>query len=219
MNNNRPATEVIQLRQSQLLMVCIGVTALVLGTSIYVFDRPATAVYFVPDSSTLALNTPAMFGMLGNYLPAFFHALAFALFASAIAGRRHVAWICACWFAAEVVFEVAQIDTIASFIAAATPAWFSGAPLLENIASHFLTGRFDTMDVLFLLLGCATAFAIGALALPHIKPCSDLPRIASRPVRMAVLLGVLFIGMTSIVSSGGTGDTQLATLAATAGHS
>lgn len=191
--------ETLARRQSQLLIIALGLLALTVGTLVYVLDRPATAVYFVPDSSVLALNTPLIFGQLGSYLPASMHAMAFVLFSIVFAGRRYLGLMAVAWFAAEVLFELSQLDVIANKIATAIPTWFAGAPILENIPSHFMTGRFDGMDVLFLLLGCAAATAIGYLMLP--QPSSG----SRRPLRLAGLLCVGVIGLTSIVSSGGTG--------------
>ena len=42
--------EVMQLRQSQRFMMMLGLASLIVGTLIYVTDRPASLVYFVPDS-------------------------------------------------------------------------------------------------------------------------------------------------------------------------
>lgn len=192
----------------------LGLAALTLGILVYVLDRPSGAVYFVPDSWRIADTTPLFFGKVGNYLPAFLHVLAFALFSAAIAGRRYVGLICTGWFIAEVFFELAQMDPVASQIASMLPGWFAGSPLLENISSHFLTGRFDAFDVLFLLLGCITAFIIGYLVLPLRQKGQQPSGLASsRPARLAALLLVAFIGLTSILGSGGTGNGYIAAVA------
>jgi hypothetical protein len=203
--------EVETRRQSQRFMVAVGCVALAVGILIYVFDRPATAVYFVPDSWQFAEATPLLFGSLSNYLPAFLHALAFALFIVVIAGRRHMALMCIGWFVAELFFELAQLDSVAAQIAAALPDWFGNFLILENVSSHFLTGRFDRIDVLFLMLGCATAYMIACRALFRLN--TDGPSQlagASRPARLAALLLVALVGLTSIVSSGGSGETSIA---------
>jgi hypothetical protein len=214
-NNNSGITPgLARSGQPELFVATVGFVALTLGILVYLFDRPATAVYFVPDSWRLAATPHLLFGVLGNYLPAFMHALAFSLFINAIAGRRYVGLMCASWFMAEVSFEVAQTDSVAFRIADILPDWFARLPILENISSHFLTGRFDVMDVLFLMFGCATAYAIGYLVLPPRH--RDLPRprlTASRKARLAGLLLVALVGLTSIVSSGGTGGSSTVALA------
>jgi hypothetical protein len=208
--SNEANTEVAQLRQSQMLLLVLGLAALVLGILVYILDRPSTVVYFVPDSWRVAENTPLLFGVLGNFLPAFSHALAFALFSTAIAGRRYIGYICVGWFVAEVFFELAQIDSIAYLIASLLPSWFAGSPLLENVPSHFLMGQFDAIDVLFLAFGCYTAWYIADKILPQSfsRPRSQLTG-TPRSVRLAALLLVTFIGLTSIVGSGGTGDATI----------
>jgi hypothetical protein len=209
-NNNKINTQAVGFGQPELITAAIGLIALTFGVLIYVFDRSATAVYFVPDSWRVAESTPLLFGTLGQYLPAFFHALAFALFINVIAGRRYIGFMCVSWFVAEVFFELAQIDPIAFRISGVLPGWFAELPILQNISSHFLTGRFDRIDVLFLLFGCATAYAICWTALPQLhnglRARSFWP---TRIMRLAVLMFVALVGFTSIVSSGGTGDASL----------
>jgi hypothetical protein len=209
LNNNSSAINAGATRpgQPEYFMMLLGFVALTFGILVYVFDRSSTAVYFVPDSWQLAETTPLFFGELGNYLPAFFHALAFALFINAIAGRRYIGFMCVIWFVAEVLFELAQIDPIAFRISGVLPGWFTQLPILENISSHFLAGRFDRVDVLFLMLGCATAYAIGWVTLPRLNNGSRWYKPdVTRVVRLAALILVALVGLTSIVSSGGTGD-------------
>lgn len=204
-------TSVMRLRQPEWFIVTVGIVALTIGILIYVFDRSATAVYFIPDSSVIAKTTPLLFGPLGNYLPAFLHTLAFALFANAIAGRRYIGLMCIGWFVAEAFLELAQIDAVAFRIAGLLPNWFNEWPILENVSSHFLTGNFDTLDIIFLTLGCMTAYLIGYVKLP--EPSNrhrPRNRMRSRSVRLAGLLLIVFVGFISTVSSGGTGETLMA---------
>ena len=200
----------VRFGQPEMITAAIGIVALTFGVLVYVLDRSATAVYFVPDSWQFAESTPLLFGKLGLYLPAFFHALAFALFINVVAGRRYIGLMCISWFIAEVFFELAQLDPIAFRISGVLPGWFANLPVLQNISSHFLTGTFDQIDVLFLLLGCATAYAICRTALPRLHNRVPSGRLLpARMMRLAVLLFVAFIGLTSIVSSGGTGSAAL----------
>lgn len=211
-NNLEKNAVTAKLRQPELFVTTIGIVALTVGILIYIFDRSATAVYFVPDSSVIAETTPSLFGTLGNYLPAFLHTLAFALFANAIAGRRYIGLMCTGWFVTETFLELAQIDAVAFRIAGLLPGWFNNWPILENVSSHFLTGYFDTMDIVFLTLGCITAYLIGYLKLPEPTTSSHWPgdRTKSRSVRLAGLLLIAFVGCISTVSSGGTGETRAA---------
>ena len=205
-NNNQIDSQVLRFGHREMLTAAIGIVALTFGILVYVFDRSATAVYFIPDSWRIAESTPMLFGKLGMYLPAFFHALAFALFINVVAGRRYIGFMCVSWFIAEVFFELAQIDPIAFRISGALPGWFAGLPILQNVSSHFVTGTFDRVDILFLMLGCATAYAICWAALPQLRSGSHTRGLMpARMMRLAVLMLVGVVGLTSIVSSGGTG--------------
>jgi len=127
--------------------------------------------------------------------------------------------MCVSWFLAEVFFEMAQIDLIAFRISGVLPGWFAELPILQNISSHFLTGRFDQVDVLFLMLGCAAAYGIGWTALPqHKDGLKTRAIIPSRKVRLAGLLLVACVGLTSIISSGGTGDAPQSIVKVPASH-
>ena len=58
------------------LQVLIGLTILLLGSLVYVVDRPPGQTYFV-DSSPISISLydilPNLFGLVGNIMPAFIH--------------------------------------------------------------------------------------------------------------------------------------------------
>jgi hypothetical protein len=66
--------------------------------------------------------------------------------------------ICLAWFTLDCLFEVAQIDSSARWIAQHIPDWFSGVPFLENTASYFLFGTFDVLDLLSIAAGTVAAY-------------------------------------------------------------
>jgi len=145
-------------RQRELLAIAIG--TLCMGVLLYALDRQHDQVYFL--SAWTPANYPAtrVFGSLGNYLPTFIHVYAFILLTVAVAApaMNKVIPICLAWFTLDTLFEVAQIDSSAHWIAQHIPAWFSGIPFLGNTANYFLFGTFDVRDLLSIAAGTITAY-------------------------------------------------------------
>ncbi len=63
--------------------IVIGLAALLLGTMVYVVDRPGDQS-FVPSAISLVPFTPSVFGVVGHSLPTFTHVFAFSLFTAAV---------------------------------------------------------------------------------------------------------------------------------------
>ena len=139
-----------------------GTAVIVLGIGIlvYLFDRSSASVYFVPDAWAYSAATPSLFGALGSYVPTFTHVFAFILLTTAVLrSRLHSALaICAIWFSFDLLLELAQLDVVANKIAGTVPRWFQDWPVLENVGSYFVSGRFDAFDVASIALGTAAAY-------------------------------------------------------------
>lgn len=149
----------------QLIM---GACALVVGSLVYLLDRPPNSVYFVPEALSLYRPGGSVFGAIGNHLPTFFHVLAFALLTSAAAGCRTLACLTAAvvgWTLVDGLFEVAQYDTMAKWIVQHIPGWFEHVPILDNTRAYLLRGEFDPRDLVSIALGGLSAFALGWWAL------------------------------------------------------
>jgi hypothetical protein len=142
--------------------ISIGVLAIFIGILLYVFDRPPKEVYFVPDSNSLYQGEGAVFGVIGNYLPTFLHVLAFCLVTAGVLGskRLEALWVCIVWALIDTLLELGQHPDISAIIARAIPDWFSSIPLLDNIASYFINGHYDTIDIASILVGASCAFGI-----------------------------------------------------------
>jgi hypothetical protein len=147
-----------------------AVAVLSIGIFVYLLDRPSSSVYFVPDSWsaeawtpeswTMGNGTSSVFGSIGRYLPTFAHTFAFILFTTAVLvpTRRAALGICLGWLIVESLFEVAQSDALSAKIAGNVPAWFSDWPLLDNVAAYFLTGRFDPLDLVSIIISAGAAY-------------------------------------------------------------
>ena len=156
-----------ETRRPQQVQLASAATILFLGVLVYLFDRPAAEIYFVPDWWLPADGVADLFGSLGRHLPTFAHVYAFILITVAIIGARSriALVICAAWFMLEAAFEIAQLDAIATPIAAHVPAWFASVPLFDTVAGYFVNGRFDLLDLLSIALGALAAYATVQLSL------------------------------------------------------
>lgn len=152
-------------RQDELLGVAIG--ALGVGVLVYMLDRQAEFVYFLPGWLSLNSMTGSFFGSIGNYLPTFIHVYAFILLTVVVAvpSITKLIPVCLVWFTLDSLFEVAQLHPIAQWIGRHTPGWFSGIPFLENTADYFLMGTFDALDLLSIATGTLAAYLTVALTI------------------------------------------------------
>lgn len=129
---------------------------------VYLFDRPGSSVYFIPNWWPGATWTSSFFGAFGQHLPTFSHTFAFILLTTAVIGlhRRAVLLACAGWLIIDSVFEVAQADMLADRIVQLFPRWFSDWPILDTFAAYLLIGRFDPMDLASIVLAAITAYLL-----------------------------------------------------------
>lgn len=145
-------------RRSEISMITI--ITLCIGVLVYVFDRQAEFVYFLPSWMSLYCEECGFFGSIGNYLPTFIHAYVFILLTAVVAVPYIVRLIpvCLAWIVIDSVFEIAQLGLIAKWIGNHTPTWFNDIPLLENTSSYFLLGTFDIFDLLSIVAGTIAAY-------------------------------------------------------------
>jgi hypothetical protein len=142
------------------LQIFAGVTGLLIGSLVYIVDRPPDQTYFVYKSSiniSLYNTLPNLFGPFGNSVPSFIHVFSFILLTAGLGSfqKRGCLMICLCWFLADCAFELGQeFDSWPSML---IPNWFEGIPFLENTRNQFLLGTFDILDMLAISIGTVIA--------------------------------------------------------------
>ncbi len=149
---------IINLRQ-----ILIGLSFLLLGTLIYLTDRPPRQIYFVYKSvANISLHNtlPHLFGFFGNSLPSFIHVFSFILISAGLlrCQKRGCILICAFWFLTDFIFEFGQKYKVLSLTM--VPDWFSRIPFLENTKNYFLSGTFDFIDLAAIALGTISAYFV-----------------------------------------------------------
>jgi len=143
------------------LQILIGVAGLIVGSLIYLIDRPPDQTYFVysnPINITLSNTIPTLFGSIGNSLPALIHVFSFILITAGLIfyNKRAYLIICVFWFIVDSAFELGQkFHDVTSCI---IPDWFVGVPFLENIETYFLHGTFDVIDLAAIAFGGLIAY-------------------------------------------------------------
>ena len=143
--------------------ILIGLSVLLLGTLIYLTDRPPDQTYFVYKSFvniSLHNTLPNLFGFIGNSLPSFIHAFSFILITAGLlhCQKRGCLIICACWFLTDVIFELGQ--KLKALSSTMVPDWFSGILFLENSKNYFLSGTFDFNDLIAIAFGTILAYFV-----------------------------------------------------------
>ena len=151
------------------LQILIGVAGLILGSLVYLIDRPADQTYFVSFSKiniSLHNTVPNLFGVIGNTLPDFLHVFSLILITAGLFSlkRRGYLIICLSWFFVDSAFELCQKYN--SLPLRIIPDWFEGIPFLENTRNYFQTGTFDMVDLVAIAVGTAVAYLVIMLTIP-----------------------------------------------------
>jgi hypothetical protein len=149
-----------RINKTQILIGAIG---LIIGSLIYLIDRPPDQTYFVyssPINISLFKVIPTLFASIGNSLPEFIHVFSFILITAGLifCNKKGYLIICLTWFLIDCAFEIGQkYSTWSSRI---IPDWFAGIPFLENTENYFLKGTFDFIDLAAIVLGTLTAYIV-----------------------------------------------------------
>lgn len=138
----------------------IAATSLLVGTSVYLFNRQPDATYFLPAWISSYTYTDSVFASIGHNLPTFAHVYTFILLTVAVftPSLIHSCLVCVTWFTVDCLFEFGQHAIVSPWIAKIAPAWFDGIPFLENTANYFLMGTFDPLDLVSIAGGTIAAF-------------------------------------------------------------
>jgi hypothetical protein len=158
MSNLKSFSNMINIRQ-----ILIGAAGLLIGTLVYLVDRPPDQAYFIysiPFNISLFKTLPNLFGHIGNSLPSFIHAFSFILLTAGIISCRKKGFLIVClgWFSIDCVFELGQ--KFSSLILKIIPNWFSSIPFLENTRNYFLHGTFDFNDIAAITIGTLIAYFV-----------------------------------------------------------
>ena len=73
---------------------------------------------------------------------------------------RTLAFNCAAWCALECCFEVGQLESLGSRIAAALPEWTGRVPVSDVARNYFISGTFDLRDIVACLLAAFIAYLV-----------------------------------------------------------
>ena len=71
-------------RRAEYFLFSVALGIFFLGALVYLFDRSANDIYFIPEWWPFADGTPGLFGTLGGSLPSFAHTYCFILLFSAL---------------------------------------------------------------------------------------------------------------------------------------
>ncbi|MCF6217623.1 MAG: hypothetical protein L3J62_04170 [Gammaproteobacteria bacterium] len=146
----------------QWLRFFLGIFSLIIGSLVYLVDRPADTSYLIPQSLSLFESSATLFGVAGNYLPTFSHVFAFILITAALSPVRHSTYllICGAWLIIECLFEMMQHSAINEFIISGLATAVTEQPLVEHAINYFQNGRYNTMDMLSIVAGVIAAYFV-----------------------------------------------------------
>ena len=145
------------------VQILIGAAGLLIGSFVYLIDRPPDQTYFVYSSRikiSLYETLPNVFGVIGNSLPDLLHVFSFILITAGLLScqKRGYLIICLSWFSLDFSFQLCQkYNELPLKI---IPNWFKGIPFLENTENYFSQGTFDIFDVIAIASGTAIAYFV-----------------------------------------------------------
>ena len=150
-------------QETNWLQIVIGLLVLIIGSLVYIVDRPPGLTYFVYESRfdiSLYNMLPNLFGTIGNILPDFSHVFAFILISAGIlsAGKTGCMVMTIFWFFTDILFEFGQ--KFGSAAADLVPVWFESIPFLGNTSGYFKNGTFDWLDTAAILAGSVCAYFV-----------------------------------------------------------
>lgn len=151
------------MNRRDVARIMLGIVGLGLGILIYLLDRPADLVYFMPDNHPYFTGYMTVFGGLGQHLPTFLHPFSFSLITAGVLACRStlcIALISLGWFAINIIFELGQATTTSTWLMEYIPTWFDGIIVLENTTNYLQYGTYDPKDILSIAIGSLIAFLI-----------------------------------------------------------
>lgn len=149
---------------TEILQTVVAVCALLLGILIYgLFRDPEQLLLagLLPTlTDSLPGSSPGKSPAVFYSLPSFLHIYAFILLSCVVvaASINSVRLICLFWLVTELLFEIGQHDAVATFLITQLPEPSTQPGWLQALVGYFVNGRFDTMDILALILGAASAY-------------------------------------------------------------
>lgn len=169
---------------SPAMLAALAVLALLLGTAVYLLDRPAGSAWLVPPSWQ-AGSTGRWFGRVGPWLPSLVHAFAFSVLTALALPRRP--WRCAAactgWVAIDSLAELGQHAAVSGPLADALVTAFDGAAGAARVGRYFTMGSFDLADLVAGGAGGLLAYAALRRWLPPPETPADPDAAPLRPSR------------------------------------
>lgn len=157
------------------VLVVVAVLVFVLGTAVYLFDRPRGYLHLLPSTWGGISTAAPVFGAWGGVIPSFAHAFAFTLLTALLLPRAPAAIVVACtgWTAVGAAFELCQHPAVAGPLVAALRGPLAGVPGADALAAYFWRGTFDPFDLVATVtgaLGAAIVFGLAHLGATRARP-------------------------------------------------
>ena len=145
---------------TEFRLIKAGCLVLASGGIVYLLGRPPGTASFIP----IWLNSyqpDLASSWLSQSLPSLCHVFGFAVLTTWVLRpwRGALAFSCLFWVVINILFELGQIDLVAAEITSRFPAFFDQWPIFRDVDAYFVTGVFDPIDIVFIVLGGLGAYA------------------------------------------------------------
>lgn len=158
MNKNNTIKKFPQTSSIQYVHIAIGFTGLIIGSFVYLSDRPPESTWFVNEflysvGQSIHSTFPDVFGSLNKSMASFLHTFSFSMITGAFIGESKRGCLVAAmfWAVVNILFEIGQyFDSIAVTL---IPDWFEQYELLKTVDNYFIAGCFDFWDIAAIFAG------------------------------------------------------------------
>lgn len=154
MNKDQKIINLTQLR--------IGVLVLLLGSLVYLFDRSASGLPFLPNYFSALPALPPNLSEFGLVFPAFAHTLGFALITTAILVLQRMAACVAVllWPLINIAFELGQHPMVAPWIVQPLSLQAEDNIFIDTLRCFFQGGTFDVYDMAAIMIAASSGLVI-----------------------------------------------------------
>lgn len=131
-----------------------------MGVAVYLIDRPATQLAFLPPTWFRFDGDARLFGVAADSLPDLLHVFGFAMLTGALfrAGPRSYGLVCTGWAVIDLAFELGQWPPLAERIATMLLPMEHHNPEVFFFRAYFQRGVFDPADIAAIAAGAVAAY-------------------------------------------------------------
>jgi hypothetical protein len=144
---------------TEFRLFTVACLVLAIGGAVYLLERPPGTASLIPIWLS-SFQPQLASSWLSQSLPSLCHVFGFAVLTTCALRpwQGALAFSCLFWVVVNILFELGQINLVASEVIPRFPAWLNQWPILSDIDAYLAAGIFDPIDIAFIVLGGLGAY-------------------------------------------------------------